>query len=117
VETLVAMGVFAIGISALMPLVVGTVRANESAAVRSRGVALAQAKIEDFRALPYDDVVNLAAGNEVLPGGYTRRWEAIAAPAVAGDGNDLRRLLVTVSWNLPGRGAGSAALVASRARY
>ena len=117
VELVVAVAVFGLGLAALMPMVVGTVRANDVAAVRSRAVALAQEKVEDFRALQYEEVLAVAAGAETLGGIYTRSWQPLAVPALAGDGNDLRRLAVTVSWNLPGRGAGGVTLLTARARY
>lgn len=114
VETLVAMAVFAVGITTFAPLVVATVRANDAAGVRSRAVGLAQDKVEELRGVAFDD---LAAGSDTPSDGFARQWGPLAVPALAGDARDLRRLFATVSWSLPGRGEGSVTLVLSRARY
>lgn len=117
VEALVAMAVFALGLSALMPLAVTNVRANQGAGVRTQAVALAQQKLEHVRALAYDDVLALAAGTETVDGVFTRSWSFPPPPLLAGDGTDIRRVLVTVSWDLGPRGAGSVSLLTSKARY
>lgn len=114
VETLVAMAVFAVGITAFAPLLVSTVRANDAAAVRGRAVGYAQEKAEELRGEPFDD---LAAGADTPAPGFSRQWRLLDVPAVAGDGGDLKRVCATVSWDLPGRGAGSVTLALSRARY
>jgi len=117
VEALVAMAIFAIGLAGLMPLVISNVRANDAAAVRTGAVAVAQEKAEEMRALPYDALLAMAAGTETVDTVYTRSWDFPATPALAGDGNDVRRVAVTVAWDLGPRGAGSVTLVTSKARY
>ncbi len=117
VELLIAAAVFAVGLAALMPLLVANVRSNDLASVRTRAVALAQEKVEELGTLPYDQWASLAAGTETVDGIFTRRWEPVPVPVLPGDGDDLGRILVTVSWNQPSRGSGSVSLVTSRARY
>jgi prepilin-type N-terminal cleavage/methylation domain-containing protein len=114
VETVVAMAIFAVGIIFFAPLLVSTVRANDAAAVRGRAVGLAQEKAEELRLKPFDD---LAAGADNPPGGYSREWGLLDVPDLPGDAGDLKRVFTTVSWSLPGRGAGSVTLTLSRARY
>ena len=122
IELLVAVAVFGVGIVALMPLVVSTVRANDAASVRTQAVAMAQEKIEELRALPYTDIYSNAGALLLAPGSDTpspvhaRSWQVLAAPALAGDGTDLARIVVTVAWNAPGRGSGSVTLTTSRSR-
>jgi type II secretory pathway pseudopilin PulG len=125
VEALVAAAVFAVGVAALTPLVISQVRANDAASVRTRAVALAQEKLEEFRALPFDtgtslkpDIVHLADGEETVDGIYTRRWHKFDPPgAPPVDAADLKRLTVSVQWDLPRRTTGSVTLVTSRSRY
>lgn len=123
VEVLVAAAVFALGVAALTPLIISQVRATDAAGARTQAVALAQAKLEGFRALPYDDpdparedVVGLAAGSEVLAPPnhlYTRSWRVTDAP----DTSEIKRIAVAVEWQLPGRPPGRVVLVTSRSRY
>jgi len=117
VEALVAMAIFAIGLAGLMPMVIANVRSNSGAAVRSRAVALAQEKAEEIRATAYDTVLATASGTETVDTVYTRRWDFPAFPALAGDGNDLRRVAISVDWDLGPRGAGSVTVVTTKARY
>lgn len=117
VETQVAAAVFAVGVASLMPLTVATVRSGDTAGARTRSLALAQSKAEEFRSLPYDEFANLAPGVEVLSNGYKRQWADASVPLLTGDGKDLRRVLITVSWDLPGTGSGSVTVPTSRGRY
>lgn len=120
VEALVAMGVFAVGLATLVPLVVATLRANDGAAVRSRAVSLAQGRTEELRSLEYDQVLGLAAAPpapQTVEDIYTATVAFPGAPALAGDEDDLVRVLVTVGWDLGARGAGEVAFLTTRARY
>ena len=114
VEALVAMAVFAVGITASAPLLVSMVRANDAAAVRGQAVGFAQEKAEELRTVPFDD---LSPGSDTPAPGFARQWRLLDVPALTGDGGDLKRVCATVSWDLPGRGAGSVTLALSRARY
>jgi general secretion pathway protein I len=120
VEALVALAVFAIGLTALVPMVVSQIRGNEDAAVRTEALAFAQERIEELRVLPYQNLAAEVPGNDTIGVGgiYTREWAFIdAPPALAGDGNDLSRIRVTVKWQLPRGGERAITLVTSRASY
>ncbi|GAB4280461.1 MAG: hypothetical protein Kow0092_36090 [Deferrisomatales bacterium] len=116
VEALISVAVFCLGMAALMPLAVSIVRANHAASVRTAAVALAQQKAEELRTVPYDDLAVLTPGSASSPP-YTVTWTTIPVADPGGDGGDLMRLRVAVGWDLGSRGAGSAELVVSRARY
>lgn len=115
VETLVAMAVFALGLLTLLPLCLTALRTNDTAAARMRALALAQAKLEDFRALSYPQIGGVGSGREALAQGYVREWGLTDAPSLPGDGSDLRRLWVTVSWGPTS--ASSVSLLASHSPY
>ncbi len=109
-----ALAVFALGMSAFLPMIVANVRANDTAAVRTRAVALAQEKLEAFRAMTFEQVVAGGSGEETVEGIFTRRW---TLSPVSPDPDELIRVGVEVRWNLPGRGSGSVVLLASKGKY
>ncbi len=113
-EALVALAVFALGMSAFLPMIVSNVRANDTAAVRTRAVALAQEKIEAVRAMTFEQVVARGGGEETVEGVFTRRWSLSPVPP---DPDELIRVSVEVSWNLPGRGSGAVTLLTSKGKY
>lgn len=126
VEALVAVAVFGIGITTLMPMVVTTVRTNSAAAVRTKGVAVCQAKLEEFSALTYPEILAYPtsgtqtldeAGNEVAGGVFTYTWSITDAPGPAVDQADMKRITAQVTWNLPARPAGEVTFVMARTRY
>ena len=114
VEALVALAVFALGMAAFLPMIVANVRANDTAAVRTQAVALAQEKVEAFRSMTFEQVVAAGSGEETVEGVFTRRW---TLSPVAPDPDELVRVSVEVSWNLPGRGSGSVTLLTSKGKY
>ena len=119
VEALVALGIFAVGMAALMPLAISNVRANSNAAVRTEALALAQEEIERFRATTFSDMPAVGASGTptVIDGVFTRQWNVSAVPApLTGDGDDLRRVRVVVSWNLADS-TGSVTLTTAKTRY
>lgn len=123
VEALVALAVFAVGMGALIPLVVATARANRAAATRTQALALCQHRLEGFRALPYGALASHspASGTELIDdagavGGaeaFTRDWDI---RGMAGE-PDLLRVTVSVRWRQPGIPDGAVTLVAARGRY
>ena len=119
VEALVALGVFAVGMAALMPLAVTNVRANANASVRTHALALAQEEIERFRATTFSDLPAVGATGTptVLDTVYTRQWSVVGVPTpLTGDGDDLRRIRVVVGWNLP-NSTGDVTLITAKTRY
>ncbi|MEW6490064.1 MAG: prepilin-type N-terminal cleavage/methylation domain-containing protein [Thermodesulfobacteriota bacterium] len=120
VEALVAMAVFSVGLATLMPLVIANLRANDGAAVRSRAVSLAQGQAEELRALEYELLRTLAAAPpapRVVGGIYTVELAFPVAPPLAGDEDDLTRILVSVGWDLGARGTGEVSFLTAKARY
>jgi prepilin-type N-terminal cleavage/methylation domain-containing protein len=117
VEALVAMAVFSVGLTALMPLAISQVRGNDEASVRSEAVALAQEKLEELRALPYATLHSLIPGADSVPPLHERAWGFLPATVLPGDEQDLKRVYVTVTWNLRQGGSRSVTLVTSKAKY
>lgn len=126
VEALVAVAVFGVGIASLMPMVVANVRANSAAAVRSQAVAVCQAKLEEFGAFTYDEVLAYPtsgsktlneAGEEVTGGIFTYTWSIAAPPGPPEDQADMRRITAQVTWSLPSRPSGEVTFVTARTRY
>ena len=117
VELLVALALFALGVAALLPMAVANLRAVDVAGVRTQAVALAQEKAEELRTVPFDDLSLRVPGSDAPAAGFTREWEFAAVPALPGDAGDLRRIVVRVSWDLPGRGSGEVTLPMARSRY
>ena len=96
VEALVALSLFGIGMLALMQL---TPRANH-AGLQGRRISqatnLAQAKVEELRALPLNNA-DLTAGDHVdadAPSGYTRSWTVEENTPIEG----MRRVVLRVSF-------------------
>ena len=118
IEALISLGIFAVGVAALMPLALTNVRANSNAAVRTHALALAQEEIERFRALTFSDLPAVGTGTPaVLDDVYTRHWEVAAVPTpLTGDGDDLRRIRVVVRWDVP-TGSGNVTLTTAKTRY
>ena len=96
VEALVALTIFGIGTILLMQLAPRATQYATRARVMSRANALAQAKVEELRALPklhadlgagvHDDPLN------PIEGAFTRTWEVTADDPVVG----MRRVEVQV---------------------
>lgn len=117
VEILVAIALFALGVAALLPLAVANLRAVDAAGVRTEALALAREKAEELRAVPFEELGSAVPGADAPGAGLTREWDFASAPTLPGDGSDLRRIVVRVAWDLPGRGAGEVVLPLARARY
>jgi general secretion pathway protein I len=112
VEVLVALGVFALGIGAFLPLLTTAIQAGRAATARTEALARAKEKVDEIQTLPFSSAASLGAGNEPLGRGFIREWNPIPTPGE----EELARYLVTVRWNLSGT-SGTVALVTSRGRY
>ena len=96
VEALVALTIFGIGTIMLMQLAPRATQYANRARVMSRANALAQAKVEELRALPRLHA-DLGAGthddpDNPLEGAFTRTWDVVADTPIAG----MRRVEVRV---------------------
>jgi prepilin-type N-terminal cleavage/methylation domain-containing protein len=96
IEALVALSLFGVGMLALLQL---APRANHTG-MQGRRIAqatsLAQAKVEELRALPSNDD-DMTAGAHVdadPPTGYARRWSVEDDTPITG----MRRVVMTVSF-------------------
>lgn len=96
VEALVALTIFGIGTIVLMQLAPRATQYATRARVMSQASALAQAKVEELRALP-ETHADLGAGSHVDPdnpieGTFTRSWEVTNDDPIAG----MRRVEIRV---------------------
>ena len=72
-EVMIAISILAIGLLAVFSGQNMAIRGNNRASHLTEGMTLAQDKMEELLALPYDDVD--ATGSPVTdPGGYTIKW-------------------------------------------
>jgi prepilin-type N-terminal cleavage/methylation domain-containing protein len=96
VEILVAITILCVGLLAVAILFPTSSTNIDYGGKMSKGMALGQEKIEEFRNTPFDSITG---GNDA-PTGYTRTWtvsDAGSAPF------RLRTVTVTVSWIAVGR--------------
>ena len=94
-EVLAALGIFAIALASLPPLLVTAVRTNAYARRMSTATVFAQDKLEVLRNTPY---AAITSGTDQVtesgrPGTYTRTWTVTAGPTAT-----TKRLVVAVSW-------------------
>lgn len=116
VEVLVALGVFAVGVGAFLPLVATSTRVERGAEARTQALALARQKVDEILSLPYPAAAALGSGTETLGSGFTRQWAPLSSPCPPGEEGDLARHLITVRWELSGA-AGAVSLISARGRY
>jgi prepilin-type N-terminal cleavage/methylation domain-containing protein len=127
IETIVATSILATALVALAQLVGTGVQSGAAARARTATTLMAEQKMEQIRALPWDviaamppDVIDYldAAGSERCSGAsspcgdavYVRRWSAVPAPFSSGV------LIIEVDVRPVGKGHGSTTLVTARAR-
>jgi prepilin-type N-terminal cleavage/methylation domain-containing protein len=90
IECLIALSIFSIGILAVATLVLSSIGQNGSARRLTEATALAEDRLEQLLALPYD---NITAG-ESSQGLYTVSWDVTEDAIVA----ETKSITVTVSW-------------------
>ena len=95
IECLIALSIFTIGILAVATLVLSSIGENASARRITEATALAEARLEQLMALPYDDLV----ADAETQGAYTVAWEVTEGAIVA----ETKSITVTVSWWFRGR--------------
>lgn len=93
IEILVALVILGVSLLALAGLMVTTTRNNASAGQVTEAATLAQDKLEELRAIPWDRVVS---GQDQRTGStgirFGRNWN------VAANGN-IKTITITVSWS------------------
>ncbi len=94
-ETLIALSIFTIGILAVATLVLSAIGENASARRVTEATALAEDRLEQLMALPYDTI---AGGND-SEGAYEVIWDVAEDVIVA----QTKSVTVTVSWQYRGK--------------
>jgi Tfp pilus assembly protein PilV len=89
-ETLIALSIFSIGILAVATLVLSAIGENASARRITEATALAEDRLEQLMALPYDTI----AGGNSTEGAYQVNWNVAEDIIVA----ETKSITVTVSW-------------------
>lgn len=93
IEILVALVILGVSLLALAGLMVTTTRNNASAGQVTEAATLAQDKLEELRAIPWDRV---ASGQDQQVGstgiGYERSWNVVT------NGN-VKTITITVNWS------------------
>lgn len=93
IEILVALVILGVSLLALAGLMVTTTRNNASAGQVTEAATLAQDKLEELRAIPWDRVVSgqdQRAGSTGIT--YGRNWNVVT------NGN-IKTITITVSWS------------------
>src|SRR5437867_6381209 len=108
VEVLVAMVVLSLGLLALTKMQITAIQVNAASGRLTQGTAIAQDKVEQLMALPYDDaqlddqnpVGEFTPHTETRPAqGYTITW-AVDQDNLA---VDVKTINLTVTWSNRGR--------------
>ena len=95
IETLIALSIFSIGILAVATLVLSAIGENASARRITEATALAEGRLEQLMALPYDTI----AGGNTTAGAYQVDWNVAEDVIVA----QTKSITVTVSWWFRGK--------------
>jgi prepilin-type N-terminal cleavage/methylation domain-containing protein len=95
IETLIALFILSFALLALAGLMVTTTRNNSVGGHMTEAATLAQDKLEEFRATPFD---NILAGNDEKTGShgvqYARNWN-VATSA----GGNLKTVTLNIGWS------------------
>jgi type IV pilus assembly protein PilV len=94
VEMMIAITILGVGLlslAGLFPLAMERVSVGD---LDSRATFHAQAKIEEFKSVPWDQLV-AAAGNDVVDGRFQRSWQILENAPAAG----MKSVQVIVNWN------------------
>lgn len=90
IECMIALSIFSIGIMAVATLVLSSIGENASARRITEATALAETRLEQLMAMPYDDIV----ADQETQGAYTVAWEVTEGDIVA----ETKTITVTVTW-------------------
>jgi len=101
VEVLVALTIFSIAMLGLAAGTIGVIRNNQTSHLRASAINLAQAKIEEFRAMTrtaFTGVVSTYASYTNCPGGAPSPFGAQCRIVQNTPVNGVSRIDVTVAW-------------------
>ena len=91
-ETIIAMGILAVGLLGMATLQLIAIRGNGSAIKRTEAVAYVQQQIEDYTATPWNDIpVGTFTSSS---NGLTRTTQVEKDVPL----NDIKRITIVVSW-------------------
>jgi len=99
IELMIAIGIFSIGISAIVTMQVSAISGNSGARKIADVLVLAEDQLENLMALPYNSAELDPALNpqQIDTGGYSTVWNVIMAD-LNGDGtDDAKRVQLTVT--------------------
>jgi len=82
IETLVAMGVFTIGLVGVTSMLVQSARGNAANEARTQAGLLVESILEELEALAADPANFALDGSFVMPDGQVNRWQTAAAGAL-----------------------------------
>ena len=97
IEVLVSLVILAVSLLALAGLMTTTTKNNAFGGHLTEAATLAQDKLEEFRAIKWDDVLtnsDSVTGSTGIT--YTRSWEI-------GGTNPLKEIVITINWDDPTR--------------
>ena len=113
-ETMVALGILAFGLLAVVGLFVAAVGGTAQGGRMTEAVSLAQQKMEDFKTIPYPKISNIGesdateipANTNIGPSGqaddphkfYTRTWTVTENAAL-----QLKTITINVKWTSKGK--------------
>jgi len=111
IEVLASTTIVAIVAVGLTASTIATIKSNAVSRDTMTATALAQDRIEQFRAMTFPaQILQLASGSDPAPipdangnPKFTRQWVVSAGPTAG-----LSQVTVTVSWNAPGPGSVSS---------
>ncbi len=95
IETLIALLILAFALLALAGLMVTTTRNNSFGGHMTEAATLAQDKLEELRATPFDSIVSY---HDTMTGSqgihYSRNWTVALNPA-----GNLKTITLTIAWS------------------
>jgi type IV pilus assembly protein PilV len=101
IEVLIALVVLSVGIGAMIPVLLHSIRGNSFGSATTRAASYSQDKLEELRRADFDDpALTPTTGTphtDTLPPPFTRSWEVHTGAGTA-YGPDLKGIEVTTSW-------------------
>ncbi len=98
IETLVALGIFAFGVSTVGGFLTQQIRHASSNNLHTIAYGLAEQQMEAIRTKSYED---MAASSEEITKGNTT-YSVVTEVLEGAPGRSMKRIAVNVSWNEPG---------------
>ena len=100
IEVLIALVILSVAFLGLAGLMVQTTKNTSFGGLMTEAATLAQDKLEELRAAPWNNLASFSGGPEQIQGSnktYTRSWGVQGAAPTPGD--TVRTINVTVTWD------------------